>query len=381
MADEKLVTEITKFAFLIRLASLLLIFFAPAAGSMTGTNIVAIVFVLATSAFGLYRNSQLVHSVSAHPILVMLDVAVASAVTFTVGPNSPILFYTLSTALLTGLLLPKRFALPVITMLVASYLLAIQRFEVSPDFATGLVLPAIYVVLCALGNLTRSLHDTAMRDQNQLREIAVAAAAERERARLARDMHDSVAKSLHGIGLAAAALPAWVLRDQDAASEKAIELQHAAESAALEARSVLLNLRTSEQDRPLTELLRQIVDNSNERSGVKASFSVSGIADCDFEIKRELTGIASEALENVTRHSDAETARIECVGTDSQIVLMVTDDGKGFDTTTDHRGHYGLIGMTERAEVIGGRLELESTPGSGTVVRAFVPRQQSGAPL
>lgn len=381
MADEKLVTEITKFAFLIRLASLLLIFFAPAAGSMTGTNIAAIVFVLATSAFGLYRNSQLVHSVSAHPILVMLDVAVASAVTFTVGPDSPILFYTLSTALLTGLLLPKRFALPVIIMLVASYLLAIQRSDVSPDFATGLVLPAIYVVLCALGNLTRSLHDTAMRDQNQVRELAVAAAAERERARLARDMHDSVAKSLHGIGLAAAALPAWVLRDQDAASEKAIELQHAAESAALEARGVLLNLRTSEQDRPLTELLRQIVDNSNERSGVKASFSVSGVADCDFEIKRELAGIASEALENVTRHSDAETAHIDCVGTDSHIVLTVRDDGLGFDTTTDHRGHYGLVGMTERAEVIGGRLELESTPGAGTVVRAFVPRQQSGAPL
>ena len=380
MADKKLVTEITKFAFLIRLASLLLLFVAPSAASISGTSIAAIAFVLATSAYGLYRNAQLVRRVASHPILVMLDVAVASAVTFAVGPQSPIVFYTLSTALLIGLLLSKRFAVPVVIMLVASYLLAIQRSDVSPDFTVGLVLPAMYVVLCALGNLTRTLHDGAMSEQNRAQELATVAATERERARLARDMHDSVAKSLHGIGLAAAALPAWVARDSATASEKAVELQHAAETAAREARDVLLNLRTSEQDRPLTELLRHIVETSNARSGVTASFGVSGIADCDFEIKRELVGIASEALENVNRHSEAATAHIDCVGTDSHIVLSIRDDGKGFDIGSDHDGHYGIVGMTERAEIIGGRLELTSTPGAGTVVRAFVPRLQSGEP-
>ena len=378
MADEKLVTEITKFAFLIRLASLLMIFAAPSAESISGASAVAIIFVLGTSAFGLYRNAQLVHRVSSHPILVMLDVAVATAVTFTVGPHSPILFYTLSTALLIGLLLPRRFAAPVLITLVASYLLAIQRDNVTPDFTIALVLPVMYVVLCVLGNLTRTLHEGALKDQNRAQELATVAATERERARLARDMHDSVAKSLHGIGLAAAALPAWVARDSGIATEKAVELQHAAETAAREARGVLLNLRTVEQDRPLTELLRQEVETANDRGTARTTFSVSGIADCDFEIKRELTGIAAEALENVARHSEATTAHIDCVGTDSHIVLSIRDDGKGFDVTSDNEGHYGLVGMTERAELIGGRLELESSPGAGTVIRAFVPRLQTG---
>ena len=379
MADEKLVTEITKFAFLTRLASLLLISFAPAAGSLTYPGMTAIVFVIATSAFGLYRNTHLVRRVSAHPILVMLDVAVASGVTFAVGPHSPILFYTLSTALLIGLLLPKHFAAPVVVMLVASYLLAILDSEVTPDFTTGLVLPAMYVVLCALGNLTRSLHETAMADQGRAHELAQTAAGERERARLARDMHDSVAKSLHGIGLAAAALPAWVARDSETAAVKAVELQHAAESAAREARGVLLNLRSTEQDRPLTELIRHLIDESNDHSAVRSSFSVSGIADCDFEIKRELTAIASEALENVVRHGEAQTAHVDCSGTDSHIVMTIRDDGLGFDVDSAHDGRYGLIGMAERAELIGGRLELESSPGKGTTVWAFVPRQKSEA--
>lgn len=378
MADEKLVTEITKFAFLIRLASLLMIFAAPAAESISPASSLAALFVLGTSAYGLYRHAHLVRRVVSHPILVMFDVAVATVVTFAIGPHSPILFYTLSTALLVGLLLPKHFAAPVIVALVASYLLAIQRTDATPDFTIALVLPVMYVVLCVLGNLTRTLHEGALRDQDRVQQLATTAATERERARLARDMHDSVAKSLHGIGLAAAALPAWVARDSSIATEKAVELQHAAEDAAREARTVLQNLRTFEQDRPLTELLREEAETANRRSRTRTTFSVSGIADCDFAIRRELTGIAAEALENVARHSGAETAHIDCVGIDSHIILSIRDDGNGFDASSEFDGHYGLVGMAERAELIGGRLEVESSPGAGTVIRAFVPRLQSG---
>lgn len=375
MANDRLLTQVTKFAFLVRLASLLLIFFADGGLDLSFIGSIVVLFVVATSAFGLYRNTSMVQRVSVHPFLVSIDVLIAGLIMLVVGAASPILLYTLSTALLIGLLLSKRVAVPLLTTLIAAYLLAAQVSELHLDVATGLVLPMMYVVLGALGLLVRSLFDTTALEQARNRQLVVEAAGANERARLARDMHDSVGKSLHGIGLAASALPAWITKDPRVAADKAGELARAAETAAAETRSVLVDLRAEEDDRPLTELLRQTVERYEQSSGASVSFAMTGIADCDLMIRREIAAIVGEALENLTRHSGASEASVECRGSEDKIAVSIRDNGRGFETTRQRRGHYGVTGMAERAAILGGTLEIQSGTGQGTTVLVSVPRQ------
>jgi signal transduction histidine kinase len=88
--------------------------------------------------------------------------------------------------------------------------------------------------------------------------------------------------------------------------------------------------------------------------------------------------VAQEALTNVTKHADAQRIWVSLHPEDGHVVLEVRDDGSGFNTSdTDQsvsNGHFGVLGMRERVEMAGGEWELSSEPGSGTVVRARLPR-------
>jgi signal transduction histidine kinase len=377
--DDALVTQITSFSMVIRLGALVLVLLVPISSSLTAIGMVAVLFVLLTSTYGLLRSEQLSHAVTAHPLLVVVDVLAATAVGFSLGTDSPILFFTLSTALLVGLLLEPHFAVPVVITLMASHVLAAQRGDLELTLATVLVLPAMYVVLCALGLLVRRLHTRTLDEQARVRQLVHETATERERARLARDMHDSVAKSLHGIGLAAAALPAWIRKDVDAAAQKARELQSAAETAAAEARAMLTGLRRDQDDRPLAEILRSLAEDVTTRSGIPVEVHLRGIGDCDHEVKHELVQMTGEALENVARHSHATAASLTCRATERHIDLDIVDDGVGFDADACPDGHYGLVGLSERAGLVGGTVRIDSTPGHGTTVRLRVPRIHQGA--
>ena len=86
----------------------------------------------------------------------------------------------------------------------------------------------------------------------------------------------------------------------------------------------------------------------------------------------EVVQLAREALSNVSRHAEATTCRVSLRRGAEGIVLEIDDDGRGFDVEATTRG-MGLRNLRERAESIGGKLEIESTPGEGTTVRATLP--------
>ena len=186
-------------------------------------------------------------------------------------------------------------------------------------------------------------------------------------------MHDSVAKSLHGIGLAAASLPAWAEKDDGSLSSKARELQLAAEAASQDARAILVDLRAETDDRTLAQQLRTLTDDL-AAGGLQAELGVEGIGDCDHSVKRELVAIAAEAVENVRRHSRADRIEVTCIGTADTITLGIRDDGVGFDVEHTPQGHFGVVGIRERAQAIGAELELTSGPGDGTSVLVTAPR-------
>jgi signal transduction histidine kinase len=96
------------------------------------------------------------------------------------------------------------------------------------------------------------------------------------------------------------------------------------------------------------------------------------------QAETQLFAIAREALANVVRHADASAAHIRVEARGEQVLLQITDNGRGFEPAGGHPGHFGLDSMRSRAAEIGGRLTIASAPGSGTVVRVRVPVNSDG---
>jgi signal transduction histidine kinase len=92
-------------------------------------------------------------------------------------------------------------------------------------------------------------------------------------------------------------------------------------------------------------------------------------------VETQLFAIGREALANVQKHARATAAHIRVEAQQRQVVVVVHDDGRGFDPTAGHPGHFGLESMRSRAAEIGGRLTIRSSPGLGTTVRVRVPAE------
>ncbi len=371
--DGRLVAKVVQFSFLLRLSSLLLVLVTPSEAANSAAGLLTIGFITLSSTAGLYATEQLTRAVLAHPILIVADLLVATTLAYLLGAQNPLLLYSLSTSVLIGILLPGRLAVLVLVVQVcATLLIAIEQ---DTGVASGelVVLPIALATLGAMGMLTRHLLRSAEREQTEARRLVADAAIERERARLARDMHDSVAKALHGIALSAAALPAWAAKGPDVLAERARELQQAAEDAARDARGILVDLRADTDDRTLAQQLRALADGL-AAGGVETELAVGGIGDCDHAVKRELVAIAAEAIENVHRHAGAQHVGLSCTATPRDITIVIDDDGRGFDPTATPAGHFGLVGMRERAEFVGGSVDVLTAPGQGTTVTVRTPR-------
>jgi len=128
----------------------------------------------------------------------------------------------------------------------------------------------------------------------------------------------------------------------------------------------------------LAGALRLLVARYGERSGARAGFSATP-ADvrAPVEVETACYRIAQEALSNVARHARARHVQVTLTAQDVALELTVRDDGVGFDVERLRTG-LGLVGMGERAELAGGRLDIESAPGAGTTLRARFPLPTSG---
>ncbi len=197
-----------------------------------------------------------------------------------------------------------------------------------------------------------------------------------ERNRLAREIHDTLAQGLAATTLqlesADALLGAGAPEPVRTPLRRALSLTQANLE---EARRSLLDLRAAPlEDRPLAEALEVLVSRWEAETGVGASFeAVNGARPLPPRIEAALYRICQEALANVARHAGAERVTVRLVSTPEKVRLAVEDDGRGFDVSGIPADRHGILGMRERAERLGGRLELRSVPGGGTGVEATVP--------
>jgi signal transduction histidine kinase len=316
-----------------------------------------------------------------HPSLLVSDMFLSMAILTITGADSPFFYFTLGTALLSGVLYGWKGAGILSVAMLAFYWAGLSLRASVADVETFQLiigLPALYPLCAAGGAAVRNLLDRQSQIEAELAEAERMTVVERERARLAREMHDSLSKTIQGISLSASSLPAWVKRDSVRAAKEAEQIAQAARLASSEARGLLTDMRSDMLDVPLGTAVCSFLSSWSDRSGIAAVCDSDESCDADPETRWELFSIVREAVRNVERHANADKVRVILGYAGDDIVLTITDDGGGFEipgkiADLADGGHFGVIGMSERAERVGGNLELESANGEGCTLRVTVP--------
>jgi len=233
-------------------------------------------------------------------------------------------------------------------------------------------------------NLLRTIGDMlgVAIERARLHARQLDAAQTEERNRLAREIHDTIAQDLSGIAFqleAAAALLAQRAEPErvERSVTAALDL---ARKGLDEARRSVLDLRAAPlEGRTLPAALDALADEADTGSAPAVSFEAVPLqTPLSPAVEVGLYRIAQEALQNALRHADAGRIMIRLDISSDRVRLTVEDDGRGFAIESAAPGraasHFGLIGMRERARLLGGSFQLESSPGAGTRVTAEVPR-------
>lgn len=377
------VAPLVNVSLVVRLLTLAVGLYGLVGDPLTVQAFTAVVLLAGTSLVGLLHPRAL-DAVLRHPGIAMLDVLVVLGVLIVLGVGSPLILATLSTALLVGVLFPAKVALLLGVTLAAGYVGVLDPTEADTSvdgdsFLLVVGVPVMYACLVGIGQSFRWIAARQARAEAALRQAAQATAAAEERARLARDMHDSFAKTLQGIALGCAGLAAWVERDPGQAAAQAEALGEAAEQAVREARGLLSELRRDRPGEPFVDVIASACAEWSEQQGVPCRFERpgTGVQDLPPHVRYQLLAAVCEALENVARHAAARTTTV-AMGTDGdEVVITVADDGAGFDPATiadaEREGHFGIRGMRERLADVGGTLSVASRPGAGTTLTLRVP--------
>jgi PAS domain S-box-containing protein len=195
-----------------------------------------------------------------------------------------------------------------------------------------------------------------------------------ERQRLARDLHDSVSQAVYGIALGARSAKELLAKDPAQVQEPLEYVLRLSEAALAEMRALIFELRPEALEREgLSGALKHHTAVLRARYGIAVEESLVDEPEMSWESKQALYRIAQEALHNAGRHARATRVRIALSQVGSQVRLEVQDNGVGFDSSSAFPGHFGLNTMRERATDLDGRLDIESRPGAGTMVRAIIP--------
>jgi signal transduction histidine kinase len=199
-------------------------------------------------------------------------------------------------------------------------------------------------------------------------------AALEERQKLARDLHDSVSQALYGIALGARTARTLLDRDPTRLADPLDYVLALAEAGLAEMRALIFELRPeSLKTEGLVAAITKQADSLRARHRLDVRVQLGPEPAVPLEAKEALYRITQEALHNVAKHARATRVDL-CLAIDGdRLHLEVGDDGIGFDPAAAFPGHLGLQSMRERAERLGGRLQVESAPRQGTRLQVEIP--------
>ncbi|MET7392773.1 ATP-binding protein [Dactylosporangium sp. NPDC005572] len=312
------------------------------------------------------------------------DLAVAVALAVLSGGGMAFFAWVAGSAALGGALLGMR-AVPLwIGQAALGFAAAgaVLRTSAPPPEVAAFV--AAFPMVSVLAGLGAAAATGALQRQLDLAVAMVAeaqrSAAASERARLARELHDSVAKTLRGVSFAALALPSSLRRHPALAEQLAGTVSRGAEAAAREARQLLEELRADPLDLGFADAVRETCHAWAHRSMIAVDVSAVPV-EPSVEARYELVRVLAEALQNVERHAGARRVAVTVTARGRRLELRVADDGRGFVprdlAALQAGGHLGIVGMAERARNAGGSLRVAAAPGEGTELVVSVPLERS----
>jgi len=200
-------------------------------------------------------------------------------------------------------------------------------------------------------------------------------ATSRERNRVARELHDTLAHTLSGLSVQLETVKAYWDVDEQAARSILDKSLAAAHSGLEETRRALKALRASPlDDLGLALAIRNMVEEASARANLTLNLEITeNIPALSPDVEQSIYRIAQEAVTNVVKHAGAQNLAVKLSFAEGKTGLTVTDDGIGFATGNNNGSvHFGLAGMRERAELVGGDLEVISKPGAGTTIRLVI---------
>jgi signal transduction histidine kinase len=221
--------------------------------------------------------------------------------------------------------------------------------------------------------------------QLRLRHLShqVLSAQEAERKEISRELHDEIVQTLTGINVQLASL-----KIESGVSKKSLS-KHITYTQRLVEKSVDIVHQFARDLRPtllddlgLIPALQAYLKGFTARTGLHVKFTVfAGVERLSNDKRTVLYRVAQAALVNISQHAQATRASVAIKSLPKAVVMEISDDGKSFDVAQvlDYRKNkrLGLIGMRERIEMVGGKFEIKSTPGSGTTISARIPFIQS----
>ena len=204
---------------------------------------------------------------------------------------------------------------------------------------------------------------------NTLEELTLS----RERNRLARELHDVLAHTLSSVAVELEAVKALWEIDKTRAQSMLDHSLIATRDGLTETRRALQELRASPvEDMGLALAIRSLAGSFASRTGVRMILKVDeDFADYHPDVQHCFYRITQEALANIAEHASAHDVEVRLSSDGHKLQLQVCDDGRGFDPETLEGNHYGIQGMRERVEMIGGTFSLSSKLNSGTVITAI----------
>ena len=305
---------------------------------------------------------------------------------------------SLATAVLLGFVTSWSFIRPVRTIDSALARIAqgnfTQRIEVPnrDEFGTlasnlnrmNQQLASLYDELSSLNGTLQTRLDELQEAHRQLQEYAAQAgelATVQERNRLARELHDSVTQTIFSMTLTTEAAHILLQRDPSQVTPQLNRLQELAQGALSEMRSLIqqLRLRPVEEGR-LVSALQQHLTTLEGTEGIKVDFHVEGEGQLPTDQEEGLFRIAQEALNNVTKHAKTDRVAVTLRMLNEGALLSVEDHGVGFDPARQPASGegFGLTSMRERVEILGGTLEVRSSPGDGTTILVKLSQTKEG---
>jgi signal transduction histidine kinase len=205
-----------------------------------------------------------------------------------------------------------------------------------------------------------------------------------ERRRIAQELHDGLAQELTGVVLSLEGAQRAFERNPQVLGQQLAKATRDARATLADVRQYMGVLRQSGPgDLGLPTTVARVIDDLKRQTGLTVEMEERGRErELEPDLQRAVIRIVGEALRNVAQHADAKRATVTLGYGETDVVVTVADDGAGFDAasmaaTAQANGHFGLVGMRERAEAVGGRLVVMSAPGSGAIVEATIPYDAS----